>query len=96
MDMAEENICETTISLHNEFGLLARPAGRIAKAAQQFEARIMIGFDGREVDAKSILDILSLAAPNGSALRIHAQGNDARHAVEYLENIFREKLREDG
>ncbi len=94
--MAEDNICETTINLHNEFGLHARPAGRIARAAQQFEARIKLGFDGREVDAKSILDILSLAAPNGSALRILAQGNDARHAVEHLESLFREKLREDG
>ncbi|WP_291322493.1 HPr family phosphocarrier protein [Desulfonatronospira sp.] len=93
--MAEDIICETTISLHNEFGLHARPAGRIAKAAQQFEANIMIAFNGREVDAKSILDILSLAAPSGSALRIQARGDDARYAVEHLESIFRDNLGED-
>ncbi len=90
-----KNTYETTISLHNEFGLHARPAGRIAREAQQFESRIWIGFDDREVDAKSILDILSLAAPNGSDLRILAQGRDARQAVEHLQTLFRELVKEE-
>jgi len=93
--MVDENIWETRISLRNEFGLHARPAGRIARAAQQFKSKVSIAFDGREVDAKSILEILSLAVPKGGDLHILAQGEDARNAVEYLQALFREKLGEE-
>ncbi len=90
--MDNSNTFETSISLYNEFGLHARPAGRIASAAQQFESQVKIILNGKEVDAKSILDILSLAAPQGSDLRIFAQGTDAQHAVEHLKALIRDKL----
>jgi len=76
------------VSLDNEFGLHARPAAILAKEAQKFSSDIRLLLDGREVDAKSILDILTLAATSGSVLIIRARGDDAPAAVKRIKQII--------
>jgi len=83
------------VSIINELGLHARPAARIAQEAQKYEAEISFFQDEREIDAKSILDILTLAAPKGSDLRITAQGSDAREALDSICRLFEERFGED-
>jgi len=79
---------EIQVSLDNEFGLHARPAAILAKEAQKFSSDIRLSFNGREVDAKSILDILTLAATSGSPLSIRASGEDAPEAVRRIRELI--------
>lgn len=76
----------------SENGLHARPAGKLAQAAQAFEADISLVFDDQQADAKSILDILTLAAGPGNVLELRASGIDAEAALERLEQLFADKL----
>jgi phosphotransferase system HPr (HPr) family protein len=65
--------------------LHARPAAQFVRVAMGFrEARIVVGTDAREVDAKSLLSVLSLGAKGGTSLRLAADGDGATGAVEAL------------
>jgi len=76
----------------NESGLHARPAARLSQEAQKFQADISIGMSGRTVDAKSILDILTLAAGHGANLELRATGVDAHAALEQLAGLFKNRF----
>lgn len=65
-------------------GLHTRPAARIAQTAQQFESDILLIGDTGEVDAKSLLDVLSLAPPPNAELSLIAKGADAHEALVAL------------
>jgi phosphocarrier protein len=88
-------VLEQTISVRNELGLHARPAAQIAQTAQKYAATVKITLAEREIDAKSILDILSLAAPRGTDLSIKAQGDDAREAMTSIVRLFEDRFGED-
>ncbi len=79
----------------NQLGLHARPAGALAKQAQMFSADIAIVVDDQEVDAKSILDILTLAASQGTTLELKADGDDAEAALNSLEELFKNRFGEE-
>jgi len=79
----------------NQMGLHARPAGVLAKEAQRFESDILIIMKDQEVDAKSILDILTLAAGPGSALELRASGEDAEDALAAIEKLFKSRFGEE-
>lgn len=79
---------ERTLVIRDELGLHARPAARLARAAQQFEAEITLEYGQMIVDAKSILDILSLAAGRGASLILRCSGEDATSAAEAMEELF--------
>jgi phosphocarrier protein HPr len=76
----------------NEQGLHARPAARLAQEAQKYEADIKIVCNGNYVDAKSILDVLTLAAGNGTSLELTAVGPDASEALESLGRLFKNRF----
>lgn len=78
----------------SENGLHARPAGKLAQEAQSFEADILLVHDDQQVDAKSILDILTLAASAGSVVELRATGADAEAALDKLEKLFRNRFEE--
>lgn len=82
------------IIVASENGLHARPAGRLAQEAQAFEANISLVHDGQTVDAKSILDILTLAAGPGNMVELRAEGSDAEAALNRLEALFLNKFEE--
>ncbi|MFW5836688.1 MAG: HPr family phosphocarrier protein [Desulfovibrionaceae bacterium] len=83
------------VKVSNQLGLHARPAARLAQEAQQFEADVSLVLDDAVVDAKSILDILTLAAPFGTALEIQAKGQDAPQAADQLEKLFHSRFGEE-
>lgn len=76
----------------NEQGLHARPAARLAQAAQRFASEVTIVMGQQHVDAKSILDILTLAAGQGTNLELRASGDDAAMALDHLAEMFKNRF----
>lgn len=91
----ESKLEKTEVLVRNECGLHARPAAKLAQEAQKYSSRIMLSADGRTADAKSILDILSLAAQQGTGMTVEAEGDDADTAVERLRDLFHNRFGED-
>ncbi len=81
-----------TVRVTNSNGLHARIAASIASLAQKFGCRISLVREKCEADATSILDILTLGAPQGAPIEIRATGRDAENAVEALGRLFEEPL----
>ncbi len=77
----------------NEQGLHARPAAKLAKEAQKFASTITLAADEAEANAKSILDILTLAAGQGENLELRATGVDAEAALDALAEQFKNRFR---
>ncbi len=75
---------ETTVTLPAGVDLHARPAAEFVRAAMRFDAEIVVASNGREADAKSLLEVLALGARRGSSLRLSAVGADADRALEDL------------
>lgn len=73
-----------TVTVINAQGLHARPADLFARMARQFEADIQVAKGTERVDGKSILNILTLAAGEGTQLEIVATGRDAEQALAAL------------
>jgi phosphocarrier protein HPr len=75
---------EAQVVLSNKMGLHARPSTQIATTASRYQAEVHIAKDDVVVDAKSVLELLMLAADCGSKLTITADGEDARQAADAL------------
>jgi phosphocarrier protein len=75
---------EEKVEVVNQAGMHARPAAEFVKTAGRFAAHVTVEKDGLEVNGKSIMGVLMLAAEQGSTLRVVAQGADAPAAVEAL------------
>jgi phosphocarrier protein len=86
---------ERTVTLRNQLGLHARAASRFVELAGQFRSRIRISSEGSVVDGKSILGILTLAAPVGSTIVILAEGADAEQAVDRLAALVEDRFGEE-
>lgn len=85
--MNPEARVERTVEIVNRAGMHARPAAELVKLAGSFAAEIRLEKDGLEVNGKSIMGVLMLAAERGSQLRISADGDDASDAVEALAGL---------
>ncbi len=77
-------------------GLHARPAALVARTAQQFTANVRLEADNRHVDAKSILDILSLAARKGTTLTVRGKGDDAENCLKSIARLARVQFQEES
>lgn len=73
-----------TVTVVNQLGMHARAAAKFVHLAARYEARIRVARETREMDGKSIMGILLLAAARGSTLTISAEGSDEDAAVEAL------------
>jgi phosphocarrier protein HPr len=82
--MTQPPEAEGTARIANRAGMHARPAAEFVKLAGRFQARVTVAKDGLEVDGKSIMGVLMLAAEQGAELHVRAEGDDARDAVEAL------------
>jgi phosphocarrier protein len=78
----------------NRLGLHARAAAKVVQCLGRFEAQVMLGFRGREVNAKSIMGLMLLAAPRGSVITARAEGADAERALAALEALFADRFGE--
>ena len=83
------------ITIVNELGIHARPAGMIANTSSRFVCDIKLVKDGMEVNAKSIMGIMTLAAGKGCIIEVTAKGKDEGDAVKAIEDLFTRKFDED-
>lgn len=86
---------EKTTKLLNKSGLHARPAALFIKTAADFKSDIEIIYNGERLNAKSIMNILSLALPMGAEITISALGEDEKEAVEALVSLVESKFGEE-
>jgi phosphocarrier protein HPr len=86
-----------TIQLSNKYGLHARASTRLAQTAKQFQSSIRISRQGseEEIDAKSILGILTLGAEKGQMLLVRALGDDAEQAIGAVVRLIQENFGEE-
>ena len=75
------------ITVSNKLGIHARPAAQFVKMASEFKAEIRVEKDGEEVDGKSIMGLMMLAAGHGSVLKMIAEGPDVDEALQSLEDL---------
>lgn len=81
-------IVEKKLIIRHKQGLHARPAALFVQIANKYECNISVKKGDQEVNGKSIMGILMLAAETGSHIHIRAEGNDAKKAVEDLEKLI--------
>lgn len=79
----------------NKLGIHARPAAQFVKTANRYEANVFVEKDGEEVDGKSIMGLMMLAAGHGSIIIVTAEGEDADAAMEALGDLIGRKFEED-
>lgn len=85
---------ERKITIKNKLGLHARAAVKFVNLANRFSASVKIVKDGAEIDGKSILGILTLAAIQGSKIVLKISGRDEKAAVGALEALINDKFGE--
>jgi len=85
---------EIEVQVANRLGLHARAAARFVRLASSFESRITVSRDDSRVDGKSILGLLTLAARQGTLLRLTAEGGDADQALAQLDTLVRGRFGE--
>src|SRR3981189_979046 len=83
------------ISIVNRLGLHARPAAMFVRIASRHRAEIWVSKEGEEVNGKSIMGLMMLAAGQGAKLRIRCDGPDADKAMEELEELVKAGFNED-
>lgn len=85
---------ETTIIIKNRLGLHARAAVKFVNTANRFSADVKIEKDGSEIDGKSILGILTLAATQGTEIVLRVDGADEESALKALVTLINTKFDE--
>jgi phosphocarrier protein HPr len=80
--------------IENRLGLHARAAAQIVKAASGFNSKILLSKDGIEVDGKSIMGIMMMAAARGTTILVTVEGDDEDRALEGMEKLFKDKFGE--
>jgi phosphocarrier protein HPr len=86
---------EKDISIVNRLGLHARPAAMFVRIATRYRCEVWVSKEGEEVNGKSIMGLMMLAAGQGSKLHIRCDGSDADKAMEELEELIKARFNED-
>ena len=94
--MNTETTVEEQVTLTSKVGLHARPAAAVVKAANDLPTVVRIGKDGRAVDARSMLSLLSLGAEHGDTVTVSAEGPDAADAVATMVALLASNLDEES
>jgi len=83
------------IVILNRYGLHARPAALFVKTSNRFKADVWVEKDGEEVNGKSIMGLMMLAAGHGSKLKVSASGADAEKFLKEIEELVASRFHED-
>jgi len=92
---AQAQKIEKELAIVNRLGLHARPAAMFVRIASRHRAEIWVSKEGEEINGKSIMGLMMLAAGQGSKLRIRCDGPDADKAMEELEELVKAGFNED-
>jgi phosphocarrier protein HPr len=86
---------EEKVEIINKLGLHARAAAKLSHLANKFISNIFLIYNNDQVNAKSLLGILTLAASVGNTITIQASGNDEEKAVKAIAKLFKRKFDEE-
>jgi phosphocarrier protein HPr len=92
----EEDMIERQTEIVNRLGLHARAAAKLVHSAAGFQSRVTVEKDGEEVDAKSILGILLLAASQGTQVTIRCDGDDEENAMRAVSELIANRFDEES
>lgn len=84
-----------TVAITNKLGLHARASAKLVSLAAEFKSEITLARNGQQVNGKSIMGIMMLAAAKGSELQVCADGKDEAKAVEAIVNLINNRFGED-
>jgi phosphocarrier protein HPr len=93
--MSTSSELEQSVRIANKLGLHARPAAAFVKIANRFQADIYVRKQDTEVNGKSIMGMMMLAAECGSEITIRASGEDAEAAIRDLVQLIEDKFGEE-
>jgi phosphocarrier protein len=85
--MAEETVVKE-VKVRNKMGLHARPAAMIVQTANKFPCEVILEKDGQNVNGKSIMGVLMLAAAQGTTVVVRADGECAQQAADAIAELF--------
>ncbi|HEV7489493.1 MAG TPA: HPr family phosphocarrier protein [Rhodanobacteraceae bacterium] len=85
---------EHEITISNRLGLHARASAKLVQALHEFQAATVIAYRGKEVNAKSIMGVMMLAAGLGATIRVRADGPDEEAAMAAMVDLFERKFDE--
>ncbi len=88
-------LASAEITIQNRLGLHARPAMSVVDVASTFNSDVTIAKGSQVVDAKSIMQLMMLAATKGTELKVHAEGDDAEQAVAAIVELVNGKFDEE-
>jgi phosphocarrier protein HPr len=94
-DSNAEKKCSKELVIVNRLGMHARPSARFVKVSNRFKSDIWVEKDGEQVNGKSIMGLMMLAAGQGSKLRVTAEGPDAEKALQDLETLVQGRFDEE-
>jgi phosphocarrier protein HPr len=86
---------EKDIPIVNRLGMHARPAAMFVRIASRFSCEVWVDKEGEQVNGKSIMGLMMLAAGQGSKLHIRCEGTDADKAMQELEQLIKAGFNED-
>jgi len=87
---------EREVEIVNRLGLHARAAAKLVHTSSRFDSQVWLVKDGEEVDAKSILGLLLLAAAQGSRVLVRCDGDDEGEALAAVSNLIEDGFEEEG
>jgi len=86
---------EQEFIIKNKLGLHARAASLLVELVSKFDSDVTIVKDNQEVDGKSIMGIMTLAAGEGTSIKVRAEGGDEDRAIEEVGKLIEEKFYEE-
>ena len=86
---------EKEVTVINRLGLHARPAAMFVRIASRYRSEVLVEKEGEQINGKSIMGLMMLAAGQGSKLTIRCEGPDADKVLEELEELIQKKFNED-
>jgi phosphocarrier protein HPr len=92
---ARRRAVEKDVPIVNRLGLHARPAAMFVRIASRYRSEVWVAKEGEEVNGKSIMGLMMLAAGQGSKLHIRCEGPDADKALEELEQLINARFNEE-
>lgn len=85
---------EKTFTITADTGVHARPATLLVNKAGQFKSEVEVAYNGKTVNLKSIMGVMSLGVPKGAEIKIIANGSDESEAIAGIEEVIKEHLGE--
>jgi phosphocarrier protein len=86
---------ERELTVRNQAGIHTRPASMIVQTASQFDADVFLQRDNYEINGKSVIGVMTLAAEQGATLTLIVEGSDEEAAADALEDLFEDGFGEE-